>query len=51
MPETEKNIVETEKFIRDVLEKNFNQRVDPEVLKAAAKKLRAALPGAQKRVA
>ena len=51
MSETEQNIAETERFIREVLSKNFNQQVDPESLKAAAKKLRAAIPAARERVA
>ena len=44
MGKTEQNLTSTERFIREVLEKHFKQKVDPETLREAAKKLCEALP-------
>lgn len=45
MAKTEKNLKASEKFIREVLAKNRNQRkFDPKLLRAAAKKLCEAIP-------
>ena len=51
MAKNEENMKASEDFIREVLKKNFNQKVDPERLRAAAEKLCAALPGKQRKAA
>jgi hypothetical protein len=48
MAKTEDNLKTSEEFIRDVLSRNFNQKIDQESLRAAAEKLCAALPERQK---
>lgn len=48
MAKTEDNVKASEDFIRDVLSKNFDQKVDKEALRAAAEKLCAAMPERQK---
>jgi hypothetical protein len=45
MAKTEKNLKATEKFIRDLLAKRFNQKkIDADALRAAAEKLCEAVP-------
>lgn len=44
MAKTERNIRESEDFIREVLSKNFHQTVREEELRIAAEKLCEALP-------
>ncbi len=44
MAKTEQNLQASEDFIRQVLEKNFRQKVNPEELRLAAEKLCEALP-------
>lgn len=51
MSNTDENIKETEKFIREVLKNSFGQDVDPEILSGAAEKLRRALPEKKERIA
>ena len=41
MAKTEKNLKASEKFIRDVLKKNFKQNVKADALRVAAAKWRA----------
>jgi hypothetical protein len=48
---TEDNIRASENFIREVLAKNFNQKVDQKALRSAAEKLCAAMPERQKATA
>jgi hypothetical protein len=48
---TEDNLRASEEFIRTVLEKNFNQKVDADSLRAAAMKLCDALPDRQREAA
>jgi hypothetical protein len=47
MAKTEDNIRASENFIREVLEKNFNQTIDSDELRVAAEKLCAAIPERQ----
>ena len=44
MAKNEQNITASKEFIRDVLMKNFSQKVDDETLSAAAERLCAAIP-------
>ena len=48
MATTEKNLKDTEAFIRYIMQKNFQQEVTSDDLRAAAKKLRDALPQRRK---
>lgn len=48
MAKTEQNLKASEEFIRQVLERNFHQKVNAEELRAAAEKLCEALPERQK---
>jgi hypothetical protein len=48
MAKTDENLRASEAFIRDVLQKNFNQRVDPDQLRTAAERLCEALPAKKK---
>ena len=51
MAKTETNLRASETFIKTVLERNFNQKVEDEALKSAAKKLCEALPESRARKA
>lgn len=51
MGKTQENLKASEEFIRTVLAKHFDQKVEPEQLKAAAKKLCDAVPGKQREAA
>lgn len=51
MTKNSKNLKASEEFIREVLAKNFKQKVDPEKLKAAAEKLCEAIPTSDKKAA
>jgi hypothetical protein len=51
MTKTEQNLQAAENFIREVLAKNFNQKVDPSKLKAAAVKLCEAIPELRRKAA
>lgn len=51
MAKTETNLKATEDFIRQVLAKNFNQKVASEDLRAAAEKLCDAIPKERERKA
>jgi hypothetical protein len=51
MSKTEQNLKASEEFIRQVLQKNFRQKVNPDDLRAAAEKLCEALPERQKEAA
>lgn len=44
MTKTHENIQANAEFIKNTLEKNFNQTVDPDRLKVAARKLCDAIP-------
>ncbi len=39
MTKKDKEILKIENFVRSVLDKNFNQKVDPDTLRAVAKKI------------
>ncbi len=51
MAKTEQNLKVTEDFIRSVLKTNFKQDVPVEQLRAAAEKLRDAIPAPKKKAA
>jgi hypothetical protein len=51
MAKTEQNVKATEDFIREVLAKNFHQKVDGERLREAAEKLCEAIPSARPKAA
>ena len=51
MAKNDRNLKASEDFIREVLEKNFRQKVTGEALRAAAEKLCEALPERQKEAA
>ena len=44
MARNEENLRSAEQFVRDVLERNFGQKVDNDRLRAAAEKLCKAIP-------
>lgn len=47
MANTEENIKASEEFIREVLDKNFNQKIDKEALRSAAERFCAGMPSFQ----
>lgn len=51
MTKSKENVEKSEEFIRRVLKEKFNQDVDAEELRAAAKKLCDAVPEVQRRAA
>lgn len=44
MTKSKQNLVEAQKFVKDVLAKNFKQKVDAESLRTAAEKILEAVP-------
>jgi hypothetical protein len=51
MGKTQQNLKASEEFIRAVLMRNFNQKVDTKQLRSAAEKLCEAVPGKKEKVA
>ena len=47
MARSEESLKASEQFIREVLEQNFNQKIDPENLRKAAERLCEAIPNRQ----
>ncbi|MGH6837079.1 MAG: hypothetical protein ACREC9_16445 [Methylocella sp.] len=39
MTKKDNGLLKIEDFVRDILDKNFNQKIDPDTLRAAAKKI------------
>jgi hypothetical protein len=50
MGKTQQNLAASEEFIRSVLMRNFNQKIDATELRAAAEKLCEAVPGKKEKV-
>lgn len=51
MAKTEENLKSSEEFIRGVLERNFQQKINGEELRAAAERLCEALPDVRQPIA
>ena len=51
MSKTQENLKASEEFIRSVLLRNFNQKIDADQLRTAAEKLCEAVPGKKEKVA